>query len=196
VLAFGNALKVLTRERAPLAWANAQMNLGNALLGLGEQEGRSGRVEEAVAAYRQSLEVFTRDRDGQAWSLAKMNLANALASLGERDKSAHSRLDEAVAAYREALEVLSREATPMRWAVTQMNLGTVLIRIGERTDRRRNWLAAAAAMVPALEVFETTGAKDYAALTRRNLKRFHEQWDSLIGGDDQPLVANDDGKRV
>jgi len=183
VLALGNALKVLTRERMPRAWANAQMNLGNALLGLGEQEARTSRIEEAVAAYRQSLFVFTREADPQSWSLAMMNVGNALASLGEREAAGVARLEEAVEAYRAALEVLSREATPMRWAVTQMNLGTVLIRIGERKEMRRNWLAAAAAMVPALEVFETSGAKDYAALTRRNLKKFHEQWDSLINGE-------------
>ena len=68
----------------------------------------------------------------------------------------------------------------MPWAITRMNLGTVLIRLGERRDKRRHWLAAASAMVPALDVFEREGERDYAELTRRNLRKFHDQWESLL----------------
>jgi hypothetical protein len=46
----------------PLDWALMQMNLGNALLHLGERESETTRLEEAVAAYRAALEEPTRDR--------------------------------------------------------------------------------------------------------------------------------------
>ena len=41
-------------------------------------------------------------------------------------------------------------------------------------------VAAAGALVPALEVFEAQGAQQYADVTRQSLKRFHDSWDSLI----------------
>ena len=79
-----------------------------------------------------------------------------------------------------ALEVVDRAATPITWATASMNLGSALIRLGEQEDKRNNWLAAAGAMVPALEVFEAEGATAHADLARRTLKRFHEEWVGLL----------------
>jgi hypothetical protein len=88
-------------------------------------------------------------------------------------------LEQAAVAYRGALEVFSRETEPLRWAETRLNLSTVLIRLGELKDRRENWLAAAAAIVPALEVFEAHGATAQAEAARRALKMLHSRWDML-----------------
>jgi hypothetical protein len=41
------------RERVPLNWAGTQMKLGNALATLGELESGTGKLAEAVAAYRE-----------------------------------------------------------------------------------------------------------------------------------------------
>jgi hypothetical protein len=49
------ALEERTRERVPLDWAMTQNNLGNALLTLGERESGTGKLMEAVAAYREAL---------------------------------------------------------------------------------------------------------------------------------------------
>ena len=68
----------------------------------------------------------------------------------------------------------------MKWAIAKMNLGTALIRMGDHRDKRRNWLAAAGELVPALEVFENQGATAYADVTRRNLRRFQESWENLM----------------
>ena len=178
--AFQAALTILSPEQIPAEWADAQLNLGNALLGLGEVENANARYEGAVAAYLQALCVHTRQSNPSQWSLAKMNLANALASLAERQPGASGMLLEARAAYEDSLAECSRETSPMRWAITRMNLGTVLIRLGELGDKRQHWLAAAAAMVPALEIFEVRGAKEYADLTRRSLHRVHVAWDGLL----------------
>ena len=50
------ALGEFTRDRAPLDWAMAQNNLGNALGALAEREGGTAHLEEAVATYRAALE--------------------------------------------------------------------------------------------------------------------------------------------
>lgn len=178
--AYRTAIGLMDSESDGERWGEAQMNLGLALLGLGEQAGTVAQLEEAVGAFRAALEATPRVKAPRRWALTQMNLGNALAALGDRQEQGIALLEEAIAAYNQALEELLREAEPLKWAITQMNLGTALIRLGERQDRRRHWLAAAAALVPALEVFEEQGADGLADMTRRNLKRFQESWDSFL----------------
>src|SRR6516162_11514165 len=80
---YREALKEQTRERVPLAWAQTQNNLGLALWHLGEREGRTARLEEAVVAYREALKERTRERVPLDWAQTQSNLGNALSSLGE-----------------------------------------------------------------------------------------------------------------
>jgi hypothetical protein len=52
-----------------------QNNLGNALSRLGEQEGGTGHLDRAVAAYREALLEFTRERVPLKWAMTQNNLA-------------------------------------------------------------------------------------------------------------------------
>jgi tetratricopeptide (TPR) repeat protein len=70
---------------------------------LGPGESGTGRLEEAVAAYRDALEELTHERVPLDWAATQNNLGNALTTLGERE-SGTARLEEAVAAYRDALD--------------------------------------------------------------------------------------------
>ena len=178
--AYTAALAVLSRTADASLWAEAQMNLGLARLGLGEQESGTERLEAAVESFRSALEVSTRAAAPEKWAPLQLNLGNALAALGDRKPGSTEQLDDAIRAYNAALEVFNRETEPMKWAIAQMNLGTALVRIGDHRDKRRNWLAAAGALVPALEVFEQHGATAYADVTRRNLRRFNDSWDNPV----------------
>ena len=60
-----------------------QDSLGNALLELGRRESGTGRLDEAIKAYRQALEEYTRERVPLQWATTQTNLGNALATLGE-----------------------------------------------------------------------------------------------------------------
>jgi hypothetical protein len=105
----------------PLEWAKIQLNLGTALMRLGEREGGTARLEEAVAACRAGLEEMTRDRAPLQWAIMQMSLGNALARLGEREGGT-VRLEGAVGAVgadRAALEDATHE--PARKAVTASN---------------------------------------------------------------------------
>ena len=51
IAAYRSALEEYTRDRVPLDWASTQNNLGYALRELGEREGGTARLEEAVAAF-------------------------------------------------------------------------------------------------------------------------------------------------
>ena len=50
------------------AGRGTQSNLGDALRALGEREGGTARLEEAVAAYRAALEEQTRERVPLDWA--------------------------------------------------------------------------------------------------------------------------------
>lgn len=186
--AYRGALAQMDAETDGERWGEAQMNLGLALLGLGEQTGNAQQLEESVQAFRTAIEATPRVRAPRRWALTQMNLGNALAALGDRDGAGTSLLDEAINTYNLALEELLREAEPLKWAITQMNLGTALIRLGERADRRKHWLAAAGALVPALEVFEQQGADELAEMARRNLRRFQDSWDSILAPPGSPAA--------
>ncbi|MCL4767058.1 MAG: hypothetical protein KJZ80_12535 [Hyphomicrobiaceae bacterium] len=159
--------------------AAASQGLGNALLAIAEHEPSKALYEQACVAFRTALEVLSRETDPRVWGLARIGLGNALASMSEVETASALTLEQAAVAYKGALEVFTREAEPMRWAVTRLNMSTVLIRLGEIEDRRKNWLAAAAAIVPALEVFEAHGAAAQAGAARRSLKMLHSRWDML-----------------
>jgi tetratricopeptide (TPR) repeat protein len=129
------ALKERTRERVPLDWAMTQMNLGNALATLGERESGTGKLEEAVAAYREALKEGTRERVPLEWAMTQMNLGNALARLGERE-SGTGKLEEAVAAYREALKDLTPETTSYGHELAQRNLVRGLALLQQRQKQK------------------------------------------------------------
>jgi len=78
VTAFRAALEVRTRKAMPADWAAIQNNLGAALQTLGEREGNSTRLKEAVAACRASLEVRTRQAMPADWAATQNNLGTAL----------------------------------------------------------------------------------------------------------------------
>ena len=137
VTAFRAALEELTRERVPLKWATAQNNLGLVLqmLGeqqiLGEQEGGTTRLEEAVAAYRAALEERTRDRVPLGWAMTQYNLGNTLKSLSEREGGT-ARLEEAVTVYDAALQVFTSAGADYYIDICRKNRDRALASLSER----------------------------------------------------------------
>jgi len=119
------------RERMPLDWANAQINLGMALWVLGEREAGTAKLEEAADAFRKALKEIPRERVPLDWAKGKNNLGVVLQSLGERE-SGPAKLEEAVVAFREALTERTRERVPLDWAETQNNLAAALMHLGSR----------------------------------------------------------------
>jgi len=72
----------------PLQWAMTQNNRGNALLGLGERESGTARLEQAVAAYDAALKELTQGRVPLQWATVQMNRGTAVfeaGGAGERD---------------------------------------------------------------------------------------------------------------
>jgi hypothetical protein len=150
VAAYREALKEDTRERVPLDWAAAQMDLGSALANLGARESGTARLEEAVSAYRAALTVYSRERVPLNWANGQRGLGSALLDLGGRE-SGTGRLERAVAAYREALNEQTRERVPLEWARTLNSPGYALTVLGEREGGTARLEEAVAALRESLK---------------------------------------------
>lgn len=136
-------LEVRAAQDARLC-ATAQNDLGNALLALGKRESGTGRLEEAIAAYRAALAEYNREREPLEWAMTQSNLGAALRSLSERERGT-AKLEEAVAAYRMALTQVTRDRAPLEWALIQHNLGSALRMLGMHesgTDQLKEAVAA------------------------------------------------------
>ena len=109
-----------------------QNNLGIALQTLGEREGGTTRLEEAVAAYRLALEERTRDRVPLGWATTQDNLANALAFLAERTRD-RARMAEAISGMRDAAEVYRQGGVSNRLPIVEeriVEMEAALARMG------------------------------------------------------------------
>ena len=131
------------RLRAPLEWARAQCDLGNALFALGAREADIAQLEEAVTAHRAALEEYSREQAPLEWATTQFNLGNALYAVDGYGRGT-ARLEEAVTAYRAAL--MEGPRVPLsQWANTLDNLGNALFTLGTReggTARLKEAIAA------------------------------------------------------
>jgi tetratricopeptide (TPR) repeat protein len=123
-VAFREALKEMTRERGPIQWASAKVNLGMVLQAL-------GKPEEAVAAHREALEVFTRETVPLNWATVQHNLGVLLVMIGQRE-SGTAKFERAVAAFREALKERTVERVPLDRAISLCGEGMALVMMAER----------------------------------------------------------------
>jgi tetratricopeptide (TPR) repeat protein len=146
------AIQDISRHRAPLLWARAQMNLGNALWSLGSRSAERAILEDAVSAFLEALQEYKRDCAPSQWAKTQMNLGNALWALGSREAGVE-RVEMAVAAYRAALEEFDLDRFPFEWATAKSNLGIALTTLGEREIGPARFEEAVAAYLAALDVF-------------------------------------------
>ncbi len=103
VAAYRAALQARPKERAPLAWASAEHNLGIALRYQGERETGTARLEDSVAAFGAALSERARERVPLDWAASygeqgvakfdiagrKQDAASAKAALAQIDAARH-----------------------------------------------------------------------------------------------------------
>ena len=82
--AFQSAFRQITQERDPFQWAATQYNLGTALLMLGQRQSGTGRLDDAVAAFRKALQEFVCARLSQQERQTRDKLEIAQKLLAER----------------------------------------------------------------------------------------------------------------
>lgn len=160
--------------------ALADLGLGQVLLCRAERRDATEPLEAAASAFRRALAALDRAADSEAAADALTGLGNALALTAERDPDATAHLADAAAAYADALPLIDAAATPIRYGVTHLKRGAALIRLGERADAPGHWIAAAGAMLSALDALEPAGADAEAALARASLRRLHDRLPHLL----------------
>jgi hypothetical protein len=108
-----SAAREIKRAGAPLEWANAQLEIAEALRELATREmAKSGmaahrsaaeRAKQSVTAYRRALQEFRRDKQGGQWISAMLGLGAMLLLLAAQDQvPLHA--EEAGAAFGEIIE--------------------------------------------------------------------------------------------
>jgi tetratricopeptide (TPR) repeat protein len=119
------------RATEPMKWAEAQTNLGVALMKLGTWEGNLDRFRHAEAAFRSALEEQSTTPD---WSYGstQANLGEALSVIG-LNENGNERLLEAVACYRSALRALGKRETGSGWPAKPMDVVVSAVK-GERAS--------------------------------------------------------------
>jgi tetratricopeptide (TPR) repeat protein len=176
--ALGEALDVyraigaaISRDRLPLDWAHAQMNIASTLLTLDERAdsgSTDAALTEAMTALDGALTIYSRSQHPVEWSTARMNKGNVYLALGDREQSL-PRYGDAVACFEDALGVQSRETSPGSWALVQTNLANALAAIGEKARDPLCLDAAAQAYRQALAVLTGPGDAMRRAIAELNL---------------------------
>lgn len=128
---FAAASELFDRFDFSEEWAQAQNDLGLALLAVGKSKSSLPEIELAISSFRAALSQSNRARSPLKWAAQKTNLANALSVLGPQEAN-EAKLKEAVEAYWSALEVYTLESAPREWADLQHNLATALHSIGQK----------------------------------------------------------------
>lgn len=141
-----------------------------ALAAIAETAGEPAAVDAAARAFRACRVLLTSTTDARARLRVLVGLGDMLVALAPREAQAITCLEEAISAYSDALLAVDKAAKPMQWALVQLSHAAALIERGNRTDRNGSWQAAAAALMPALEVFESRGADDLAEAARGKLR--------------------------
>jgi hypothetical protein len=129
---------------------------------LGERDGGTARLEEALAAYRAALQEQTRERVPLDWATTQNNLGNALIRLGERDIWT-VKLEEAVSAFGEALKERTHERVPIDWAVSLGNQGFAMILIADRANDGDVAETGVQQIQKAVETLSSGGQQQWAA---------------------------------
>ena len=119
-----------SRESHSTLWARVQNNLGTALQSLGERDGDSARLRQAVDAFNNALLEYTRDRAPLDWAMTQNNLGISLSRIAKNENESIL-LIQAIESFKDALLEYNQDYTPIEWATTHNNLGNALTDLGE-----------------------------------------------------------------
>ena len=154
----GDHAAKISRAREPLAWAEAQNNLGNILAALGQQRRDATLFEQAIQCFSKALEEFTQESAPREWAATQYNLGTANQALG-RLLEATPPLKIAIDAYTNALLVWTREKSPEDWMFTLHQLGVTLHTFGKLLKGNRQFQKSVVAYKNALAALD---ADNYA----------------------------------
>jgi len=164
------ALKKISAEDNPEAWAVAQSHYAAVLKaqGEGKSDDATEYLKQAAVAYQKITESLSRVAHPYDWALAHINHGLVLYRLSGRSGRA-SYLQEACKAFEEALTVYTKEAMPARWAEVTNQYGVILLAMGEQVTGNATLEQAVKRFRQALEIRKRDRAPLLWAQTANNL---------------------------
>ena len=141
-----------TRERNPLEWAMAQLNLAAALNELSELNLQLAPLQESEAAYKNALSVYQGRSDSLDSATVQFRLGRTLEQIANHEAGNDS-LRQAADYCRAAVKGFDAKFYPMSWAAAQTQLGSVLSLLADREDDADGFQNAIAAFREALKVY-------------------------------------------
>jgi len=142
-----------TRERNPLEWAMAQLNLGMTLFQISDFNSQLAPLQEAAAAYKDALAVYQQHSDSLDSATVQLQLGRTFQQIGNRYEGGTDSLRQAVDYCREAVKGFDVKFYPMSWAAAQTELGSALTSLADREDNAGGYEDAIAAFKEALKVY-------------------------------------------
>jgi tetratricopeptide (TPR) repeat protein len=158
----------INRDREPLAWAEAQNNLGNILAAIGQQRRNAELFERAIQCFSNALDEFRQEDSPSQWAAAQYNLGTANLALGRLLEAARP-LKIAVDAYTSALQVWTRAEFPEDWMYTMHQLGVALHMHGKLLKGNRQFQKSVVAYKNALAVLDADNYALGLTATHNNL---------------------------
>lgn len=158
----------ISRVLEPLAWAEAQNNLGNILAALGQQRRNAEFFERAIQCFSNALDEFRQENSQLQWAAAQYNLGAANQALGGLVDAAKP-LKIAVDAYTNALQVWTRDEFPEDWMYTMHQLGAALHMHGKLLKGNRQFQKSVVAYKNALAVLDADNYALALTATHNNL---------------------------
>jgi tetratricopeptide (TPR) repeat protein len=122
---------LVSREARPADWASSRLMLGNVFGVLGQRQGGTRNLDNAISAFQESLDARDRQRQPLQWAETQNSLGNALGILGHR-LGDEEMMVQSITAFEQALEERTRWRVPLEWAITQNNLAAVLQSQGQK----------------------------------------------------------------
>ncbi len=169
--AYQEALRFITRESDPEAYALAQNNLALTYLSAPMSEaGDQLRSAIAISALREALTVYTRQTHPAQWASTQLNLANALQYLPSSHPAEN--LAEAVRLYEDLYAVRRRDTDPLSYARLRANQGTALAHLGIFDHAVSN-------LREAQGIFRTHNESDAAATVETTLEQIAAALDRM-----------------
>jgi tetratricopeptide (TPR) repeat protein len=207
-----------TRERNPLEWAMAQLNLGEALSEIADLNVQVAPLQEAAAAYKDALAVYQQHSDSLDSATVQLQLGRTFQQIAHHEAGTDS-LHQAEGYSRGAAKSFDVKFYPMSWAAAQTQLGSVLTALADREDNPGGYDNAIESFREALKVYtkqsdpmlwadaqtelaealELRGGahsnvedlKESVAITRQTLDGFPREWDRRRWAGMQAVLGNE-----
>ncbi len=146
------ALASWTRDRDPLEWAMAQMNLGTALRGQADQNVEVAPLQAAATAFKEALAVYQAQSDRLDSAQAQVDLGGTFEQMAAHEAGADN-LRQAVDYYRAAVNGFDVRYYAISSAEAQTRLGAALSALADREGNPKDYQDAIAAFREALKVY-------------------------------------------